>query len=87
MGTIGRNGGRCLLSESPMPLDYVRARARAGRIGTRLMSIVAESQGTELPASVRCTRTTRNTQGTEKRSGYGHARSSTRISCAKLWDG
>ena len=42
MGTIGRNGGRCLLSESPMPLDYVRAEARAGRIGTRLMSIVAE---------------------------------------------
>jgi putative DNA methylase len=41
-GTVSRNGGLCLLTGSPMPLEYVRAEGKAGRIGARLMAIVAE---------------------------------------------
>ncbi len=40
-GTVSRNGGVCLLTGSPMPLDYVRAEGRAGRLGARLLGIVA----------------------------------------------
>jgi putative DNA methylase len=32
----------CLLSGAPMPFEYLRAEASAGRMGTRLMAIVAE---------------------------------------------
>lgn len=42
VGTIGRNGAQCLLSGSPIGLDYIRAEGKAGRIGTRLIAIVAE---------------------------------------------
>ncbi|HVS50845.1 MAG TPA: DUF1156 domain-containing protein [Opitutaceae bacterium] len=42
-GTISRNGGVCILSGSPMSLDYIRAEGKAGRIGARLMAIVAET--------------------------------------------
>ena len=41
-GTVNRNGGVCLLTGSPMPLDYIRTEGKAGRLGTRLMAIVAE---------------------------------------------
>jgi len=41
-GTVSRNGGVCLLTGSPMPLEYVRAEGKAGRLGARLMAIVAE---------------------------------------------
>ncbi len=41
-GTIGRKGGRCLLSGAPIPLDYIRSEGRAGRIGARLLAVVAE---------------------------------------------
>ncbi|MGW8158422.1 MAG: DUF1156 domain-containing protein [Desulfoprunum sp.] len=34
----------CLMSETPMPFDYLRAEGRAGRIGNRLMAIVAEGE-------------------------------------------
>ncbi len=44
-GTVNRNGGVCLLTGSPMPLEYVRAEGKAGRIGARLMAIVAEGPG------------------------------------------
>jgi len=44
-GTVNRNGGVCLLTGSPMPLDYVRAEGKAGRLGARLMAIVAEGTG------------------------------------------
>jgi len=44
-GTVGRNGGVCLLTGSPMPLEYVRSEGKAGRIGARLMVIVAEGRG------------------------------------------
>ena len=32
----------CLMSASPMPFDYLRSEAKAGRMGSRLMAIVAE---------------------------------------------
>ena len=38
----GRGSFRCLLSGAPIPPDYLRAQARAGRLGARLMAIVAE---------------------------------------------
>jgi putative DNA methylase len=42
-GTVNRNGGVCLLTGSPMPLEYVRTEGKAGRLGVRLMSIVADA--------------------------------------------
>ena len=41
-GTISRRGGRCLLSGSVMPFPYIREEGKAGRMGKRLMAIVAE---------------------------------------------
>ncbi len=34
----------CLLSGTPMPFEYLRAEAKAGRMGARLMAIVAEGE-------------------------------------------
>jgi putative DNA methylase len=39
-GTIGRRGGRCLITGAPMPLNHVRAEGKAGRMASRLMAIV-----------------------------------------------
>jgi putative DNA methylase len=41
-GTVKRDGAVCLLSRAPIPLSYVRSEARAGRMGTRLLAVVAE---------------------------------------------
>ncbi|RMH56278.1 MAG: DUF1156 domain-containing protein [Deinococcus-Thermus bacterium] len=43
-GTIDRRGGVCLVCGSPIPLDHVRQEGKAGRLGARLMAIVAEGQ-------------------------------------------
>jgi putative DNA methylase len=43
--TVGRNGGVCLLTGSPIPLDYIRAEGKAGRLSSRLMAIVADGMG------------------------------------------
>jgi len=41
--TINRmRGDRCLLSEEPITREYIRSEGRAGRLGVRLMAIVAE---------------------------------------------
>ena len=40
-----REGGSnflCLMSGTPMPFEYIKAEAKAGRMGARLMAIVAE---------------------------------------------
>ena len=34
----------CLMSGAPMPFEYLRAEAKAGRMGARLMAIVAEGE-------------------------------------------
>lgn len=44
-GTVSRNGGECLITGSPMPLEYIRAEGKAQRIGTKLMAVVAEGKG------------------------------------------
>jgi len=41
---VGRGGFQCLLSKDPIPFDYVRAEGRAGRIGFRLLAVVAEGR-------------------------------------------
>lgn len=41
-GTVARGGGRCFLTGSPMPFTYIRAEGKAGRMGSRLMAVVAE---------------------------------------------
>ena len=35
---------RCLLSDTPIDGDYIKAEGKAGRMGARLMAIVAEGQ-------------------------------------------
>lgn len=40
--TVGRKGAQCVMSDSPVPLNYIRSEAKAGRISQRLMAIVAE---------------------------------------------
>jgi len=43
-GTVNRRGATCLISGVPIPLDYVRTEGKAGRLGARLMAIVAEGE-------------------------------------------
>jgi Adenine-specific DNA methylase containing a Zn-ribbon len=35
---------RCVMSATPIPYDYIRSEGQAGRMGARMMAIVAESQ-------------------------------------------
>jgi putative DNA methylase len=51
--TVSRNGAECLLCGAAVPLSYIRAEARAGRMGAQLMAIVAEGKRTRyyLPPS------------------------------------
>jgi putative DNA methylase len=42
-GTVGRNGAKCLLSEQPISLDYIRSEGKAGRLGARLIAVVVEA--------------------------------------------
>lgn len=41
-GTVERTGATCIVCDTPVPLEYVRAEGRAGRMGAQLMAIVAE---------------------------------------------
>jgi putative DNA methylase len=41
-GTVGRSGAVCLATGTPVPLSYIREEAKAGRMGTQLLAIVAE---------------------------------------------
>ncbi|WP_046529476.1 DUF1156 domain-containing protein [Cellulomonas sp. FA1] len=43
-GTVSRTFAICIACSSPVPLTYVRAEGRAGRLGSELMAIVAEGQ-------------------------------------------
>jgi putative DNA methylase len=42
--TIGRTGGHCLITRSPISLDYIREEGRANRLGHVLTAIVAEGK-------------------------------------------
>jgi putative DNA methylase len=52
-GTVGRKGAICLLCGTPVPLTYVRAEGKAGRMRAQLMAIAAEGvrQRIYLPAN------------------------------------
>ncbi|MEI8042008.1 MAG: hypothetical protein WCL11_11405 [Verrucomicrobiota bacterium] len=41
-GTMGKKADVCLLTDTPITRQYIREEGMAGRIGTRLMAIVAE---------------------------------------------
>jgi putative DNA methylase len=43
-GTVSRQGATCLVSKTPMPFRYLRQEASHGRMGNRLMAVVAEGQ-------------------------------------------
>jgi putative DNA methylase len=43
-GTVQRTGGTCLLSGTAIPFKYIREEGKAGRIGQKLMAIVAEGK-------------------------------------------
>jgi putative DNA methylase len=43
-GTINRTGAVCLLCGTPVPLAYIRAEGKAGRMAVQLMAIAAEGK-------------------------------------------
>jgi putative DNA methylase len=43
-GTVNRRGATCICCGTPVPLDYVRAEGKAGRMAAQLMATVAEVQ-------------------------------------------
>lgn len=43
-GNIGRQGGRCIATDAPIPLKYIREEGKAGRMGTVLLAVVASGQ-------------------------------------------
>ena len=43
-GTVSRTGATCLACESAVPLTYIRAEGKAGRMGAQLMAIAAEGK-------------------------------------------
>jgi putative DNA methylase len=44
-GTVNRRGARCLVCDTHVGLDHVRSESRAGRMGRRLLAIVADGNG------------------------------------------
>ncbi|WP_240725218.1 DUF1156 domain-containing protein [Mangrovimicrobium sediminis] len=42
VGTVERSGATCIMSQTAMTFKYVRSEGKAGRMGVRLMAIVAE---------------------------------------------
>jgi putative DNA methylase len=44
-GTVGRKGGRCIISGAPIPLEYIRSEGKAGRLGQRLVATICDSAG------------------------------------------
>jgi putative DNA methylase len=45
-GTVSRTGAECLLCGAAVPLAYIRAEGKAGRMGAQLMAIAAEGPRT-----------------------------------------
>ena len=43
-GTVVRSGGTCILSQTAIPFKYIRDEAKNGRMGQKLMAIVAEGK-------------------------------------------
>jgi putative DNA methylase len=43
-GTVKRTGGTCILSKTAMPFTYIREEGKSGRMGQKLMAIVAQGK-------------------------------------------
>lgn len=43
-GTVERRGAKCLLSDAAIPFEHIRAEGQAGRLGARLLAVVAEGR-------------------------------------------
>jgi len=43
-GTVSRKGAACIACNTPVPLDLIRAEGKAGRMGAKLLAIVAETK-------------------------------------------
>ena len=43
-GTIGRQGGRCIVTKTAMSLKYVREQGKLGKMSQRLMAVVVEGK-------------------------------------------
>lgn len=44
-GTVNRRGARCFCCQSPVGFPYIREEGKAGRMGSRLIAVVAEGNG------------------------------------------
>lgn len=47
-GTVNRRGATCVHCGAPIGFEYIRRESREGRMGTRLMSVVAEGKSTRV---------------------------------------
>jgi len=47
-GTVSRSGALCIVCDTPVPLPYVRAEGRSGRMGAQLMATVVEGRRARL---------------------------------------
>ncbi|OLP15412.1 hypothetical protein BST81_26510 [Leptolyngbya sp. 'hensonii'] len=45
IGTVNRKGANCVACNTPVSLDFVRSEGKAGRLGVRMMAVVAEGKG------------------------------------------
>ena len=43
-GTVNRSGAKCICCGTPVSFDYIRSEGKAGRLGKRMMGIVAEGE-------------------------------------------
>ncbi len=43
-GTVNRQGARCILSTAAIPFKYIRQQAKDGKMGQRLLAVVAEGK-------------------------------------------
>jgi putative DNA methylase len=43
-GTVSRRGANCVCCNTSVPLDYIRAEGKVGRMGAQMMAIVAEGK-------------------------------------------
>ena len=43
-GTVNRRGATCICCQTPVPFPYIREEAQAGRMGAKLMAVVADGE-------------------------------------------
>lgn len=50
-GTVGRQGGVCIVSKTAMPLSYIREKAKKGQMGHTLVAVAVERSGGKIYVS------------------------------------